>query len=66
VSLARHGHVVAVDGARVTLRVDRSRTSAAAAAILAGGLVTDVTIEDPPLEDVVEQAFADAVPAPTA
>jgi ABC-2 type transport system ATP-binding protein len=62
--LAVHGEVVAIDGARVTLRVDRSRTSQVAAAILAGGVVTDVTIEDPPIEDVVEQAFADAVPAP--
>jgi len=63
-ALAAHGEVVAVDGARVSLRVDRSRTSQVAAAILAGGAVTDVTIEDPPLEDVIEQAFADPAPAP--
>ena len=57
-ALAAHGEVVALDGARVTLRVERSRTSQVAAAILAGGVVTDVTIEDPPIEDVIEQAFA--------
>jgi ABC-2 type transport system ATP-binding protein len=40
--------------------VERSRTSQVAAAILAGGVVTDVTIEDPPIEDVIERVFADA------
>jgi ABC-2 type transport system ATP-binding protein len=55
---ARYGEVVAVDGARVSLRVDRARTSQVAAAILGGGQVTDVTIEDAPLEDVIEEAFA--------
>jgi ABC-2 type transport system ATP-binding protein len=57
-ALAAYGEVVALDGARVSLRVERSRTSQVAAAILAAGVVTDVTIEDPPIEDVIEQAFA--------
>jgi ABC-2 type transport system ATP-binding protein len=59
-AFGRYGEVVAVDGARVSLRVDRGRTSQVAAAILGGGQVTDVTIEDAPLEDVIEQAFAGA------
>jgi ABC-2 type transport system ATP-binding protein len=57
-ALAAYGEVVALEGAKVTLRVERARTSQVAAAILAGGVVTDVTIEDPPIEDVIEQAFA--------
>jgi ABC-2 type transport system ATP-binding protein len=50
--------VVGVDGARVSLRVPRAQTSAVAARILAAHAVTDLTIEDAPLEDVIEQAFA--------
>jgi ABC-2 type transport system ATP-binding protein len=66
VALAAYGDVVALDGARVTLRVDRARTSRVAAAILAGGVVTDVTIEDPPIEDVIEQAFSGGAGDPAA
>jgi ABC-2 type transport system ATP-binding protein len=63
---ARYGEVVAVDGARISLRVERSRTTQVAAAVLGGGQVADVTIEDAPLEDVIEQAFAGAAAEPAA
>jgi ABC-2 type transport system ATP-binding protein len=51
------GEVVSVDGDRVTLRVDKDRTASVATRLLAAG-VTDLTIEDPPVEDVIEQVFA--------
>ena len=55
--LAELGEVVSVDGDRVTLRVDKDRTATVAAALLSHG-VTDLTIEDPPVEDVIEQVFS--------
>ncbi|MFA9447071.1 ATP-binding cassette domain-containing protein [Egicoccus sp. AB-alg6-2] len=56
--LSRYGEVVAVDGARVTLRVARSEASAVAARLLADVHPTDLTIEDPPIDDVIERVFA--------
>jgi ABC-2 type transport system ATP-binding protein len=52
-----YGDVVASDGNRVTLQVPRSETSAVAARLLAEHQVTDLTIEDPPIEDVIERVF---------
>ena len=46
------------DGRR-TLRVPKSQVSAVAARLLAEHEVSDLTIEDPPIEDVIEQVFAD-------
>ena len=56
--LSGFGEVVAVQGERVSLRVPKSATSAVAARLLAALQVTDLTIEDPPLEDVIEQVLA--------
>ncbi len=56
--LSRYGEVVAVDGARVTLRVPRAEASAVAARLLADVQPTDLTIEDPPIDDVIERVFA--------
>ena len=52
------GEVVSVDGDRVALRVDKDRSAAVAGRLLAEHGVTDLTIEDPPVEDVIEQVFA--------
>ena len=52
------GEVVSVDGDQVTLRVDKDRSAAVAGRLLAEHGVTDLTIEDPPVEDVIEQVFA--------
>ncbi len=56
--LAPYGEVLGVDDGRVTLRVARGVTSATAARLLADHAVTELTIEDPPIEDVIEQVFA--------
>ena len=53
-----YGELVAVDGERVTLRVDKDHSAAVAGRLLAEHGVTDLTIEDPPVEDVIEQVFA--------
>jgi ABC-2 type transport system ATP-binding protein len=49
---------VLADGERITLQVPRAETSRATAELLATHDVTDLTVEDPPIEDVIEQAFA--------
>jgi ABC-2 type transport system ATP-binding protein len=56
--LAPYGEVSERDGPRVTLRVPKSETSRVTARLLAELPVIDLTIEEPPVEDVIEQVFA--------
>jgi ABC-2 type transport system ATP-binding protein len=58
--LSGYGEVVesTPDGRR-SLRVPKAEASRAAARLLADHEVSDLTIEDPPIEDVIEQVFAD-------
>ena len=49
---------VLADGERITLRVPKAETSRATAQLLAEHDVSDLTVEDPPIEDVIEQVFA--------
>jgi len=57
----RYGQVVAADGLRVVLKVDRAEASSVAARLLADHQVTDLTIEDPPIDDVIDRVFTDQV-----
>jgi len=58
--LSGYGEVVQPPDAegRVVLRVLTERSSEVAAALLAGTGISGLTIEDPPVEDVIEQVFA--------
>jgi ABC-2 type transport system ATP-binding protein len=58
VALDSYGQVTSRDGDRVTLRVRKEDTSTVAAKLLNEQPVNDVTIEDQPIEDVIEQVFA--------
>jgi viologen exporter family transport system ATP-binding protein len=49
---------VLADGERVTMQVPRDEISRATAQLLAERDVHDLTVEDPPIEDVIEQVFA--------
>jgi ABC-2 type transport system ATP-binding protein len=49
---------VLADGETVSMQVPRAETSAATARLLAEHDVHDLTVEDPPIEDVIEQVFA--------
>jgi viologen exporter family transport system ATP-binding protein len=49
---------VFADGERISLRVPKAETSQATARLLAENEVSDLTVEDPPIEDVIEQVFA--------
>jgi ABC-2 type transport system ATP-binding protein len=56
--LDSYGDVIHRDGDHVTLRVPKAETSRAAARLLAEQQVLDLTIEEPPIEDVIELVFA--------
>lgn len=52
------GEVVSQSDGRVTLRVPKVDTAKVAGRLLAELPVSDLTIEDPPIEEVIEQVFA--------
>lgn len=56
--LQKYGQVVNQDGTRFTLRVPKSETAQVTARLLADLPVDDLNVEDPPIEDVIEQVFA--------
>lgn len=56
--LSRYGEVVGQDAEKVTLRVAKADTAAVTAALLADHAVLDLTVEDPPIDDVIEMVFA--------
>jgi ABC-2 type transport system ATP-binding protein len=55
--------VVLADGETLTVSVPKEETSQATARLLAEHEVVDLTVEDPPIEDVIEQVFASEAPA---
>ncbi len=63
VDLSAYGEVAGKDGERVTLRVPKAETSRVTARLLADLSVSDLTVEDTPIDDVIERVFAQAVPA---
>jgi viologen exporter family transport system ATP-binding protein len=62
--LARYGTVVEHEEAVAKLRVGQDQLRHVVTAVLAGLPVADLTVEDPPLEDVMRQLFAEQREAP--
>jgi ABC-2 type transport system ATP-binding protein len=60
VDLSAYGEVMATDDDRVTLRVSRADAPEVTTRLLRDLPVADLTIEDPPIEDVIEHVFAGA------
>ena len=58
--LSPYGDVVEADGNRYSLRVPKSETPQITARLLNDQPVIDLTVEDPPIEEVIEQVFADS------
>jgi ABC-2 type transport system ATP-binding protein len=56
--LSAYGEVVANAGTRVTLRVPKAEISLLSARLLAEQSIADLTIEEPPIDDVIERVFA--------
>ncbi|MFZ1757299.1 MAG: ABC transporter ATP-binding protein [Caldilineaceae bacterium] len=57
-SLAKYGEVVARNDASVTLRVPKAETASVTGRLLRELEVTDLTVQDPPIEDVIEHVFS--------
>jgi ABC-2 type transport system ATP-binding protein len=55
------GEVLARQEHKVVLRVPRDRAAEITGRLLADLPVLDLTIEDPPIEDVIKQVFANGV-----
>ncbi len=55
--LSRFGELIERTPDKVVLRVPRAEVSTTAAALLQAATVTDLTIEDPPIEDVIDRVF---------
>jgi ABC-2 type transport system ATP-binding protein len=60
VDLSAYGEVLSSDEERVTLRVSRAEAPEIASRLLRDLAVVDLTIEDPPIEDVIERVFSTA------
>ncbi len=56
--LSTYGEVVSTDGDTVSLHVPRDEVAGITARLLADHSVSDLTIEDPPIDDVIEKVFA--------
>jgi ABC-2 type transport system ATP-binding protein len=56
--LARYGEVIEEQAPKVKLRVDRRAVAEVLANILAQQAIEDVSVEDPPLEDVIAEMFS--------
>ena len=60
VDLSSFGEVTEAVGTRISLRVPREATAAVTTRLLSEHDVLDLTVEDPPIDDVIELAFASA------
>jgi ABC-2 type transport system ATP-binding protein len=56
--LAQYGEVLDRDGVHVTLRVPKAATAQITGRILAEQQVDDLTVEDPPIDDIIEKVFS--------
>ena len=56
-NLARFGEVLSQDGARFSLRIPKSEASRVTAQLLTELQVDDLTVEAPPVDDVIDHIF---------
>lgn len=56
--LSSYGEVITLEGNQVRLRVPRAKTAQITARILKEFRVDDLTVEDPPIEDVIKHVFS--------
>ena len=58
IELEKYGEVVSREDGKVTLRVPKARTSEVTAKLLSEYQVDDLTVEDTPVDDVIDQVFS--------
>ena len=56
--LAQYGELMAQSEGRITLRIPKAETAAVTGRLLAELDVSDLTVQDPPIEDVIEHVFS--------
>jgi ABC-2 type transport system ATP-binding protein len=64
--LSRYGEVLRTEGGRVLLRIPKTEAPQITARLLADHSVTDLTVEEPPIDDVIREVFAEKAPEPVA
>jgi ABC-2 type transport system ATP-binding protein len=58
IELSQYGEVLSKDDGRVTLRVPKAKTSQVTAKLLSDFQVDDLTVEDAPVDDIIDQVFS--------
>jgi ABC-2 type transport system ATP-binding protein len=58
--LSGYGTVMSAAGDRIRLRIDKADTAATMARLMADHAIADLTVEEPPVEDIIELVFAEA------
>jgi ABC-2 type transport system ATP-binding protein len=58
--LSQYGEIEASDGVKAILRVPRDQATDVAARLLTTIKLDDVLIEEPPVEDIIRQVFAES------
>ena len=61
--LSKYGEVLGSEDGRTTIRVSRADAPKVTTKMLRELHIADLTIEDPPIEDVIEHVFASALPS---
>jgi len=56
--LSKYGEVVGQEDGRITLRVPKAQASQVTASLLSDFQVDDLTVEDAPVDDVIDQVFS--------
>ena len=56
--LEAQGHILSREGPRLRLRIDRRAVTSVLGRVLATHAIEDVSVEDPPLEEVIAEVFA--------
>ncbi len=57
--LSRYGELLLIEPPRAKLRVERSKVTEVLTCILARHAIEDVSVEDPPLEEIIAKVFKD-------
>ena len=57
--LSRYGEIMSEDAGRISLRIPRAEVPEVSAKLLADVPMFDFTVEEPPIEDVIERVFAE-------
>ena len=58
VELSKYGEVISREDGRVTLRIPKAQTAQVTAKLLTDLQVDDLTVEDAPVDDVIDQVFS--------